>query len=108
MIIGVLGNGIVSANNFVELLNGLFVVAQFVVAISQQIIIGIVPFAAFAPVLFQIGNGFCVLFQVEIALTNNFIEFRNLFTVRFGQLLFGHGDGFLKLAQLKIQVGLVI
>ena len=108
MIIGILGHEIFSGDDFIELGNGAFVILLHVISISQLIEISVVPFAFFAFIQSQIGNGFVVLFQVEIAFANDFVQFRLFNFIGFGHCLCTQVDCFLEIPQLEIHVGLVI
>src|SRR5690606_21772166 len=108
MVIGILGHPVVAPYDLVELLDRLLVIPHFVMAVAQQIEIGIAELPALALVLLQIRNGLPVTPQVEIAFPDDLVEFGDLSPIGSGQLVFGHFNGLFKVPQFEVQICLVI
>src|SRR5690606_16814064 len=104
----ILGHRVVPTDYFVELLDGTLVIPQFIMAVTQQVIIGIVELSTFAPVLLQMRNGLPITFQVEITFPYDLVEFGDLLPVGAWQLFFGDVNGLFKITEFKVQVRLVI
>ena len=108
MVVGVLRNVVIAADDFVELRDGILVIALFVVRVSELVVVGVVPLAFFAFVFGQVRDRFGVLPFVEQTLTDDFVEFRLFERVRLGHRSLSEFDCFVEFAQLKVHVGLEI
>ncbi len=108
VVIGILGHAVVPAHNLVELLRRILEIALFVIGVTEQVVIRIVPATPLALVFFQVRNSFLVTAQVEVALPDDLVEFGHLAPVGFRQLLLGQFNSCFEVPQLEIHIGLVV
>ena len=109
MIIGILSDAIVSAYDFVELLDSCFIVVIFVISVSHIVIIGIGEPTFFTFIVLQVRDCFFVFLEVEVAFAYNLIELRYFLSIfGFSELFLSFGDSFLIKSLFEVHIGLEV
>ncbi len=108
MIVSVLGYKVIPTDNFVELRNRIFKIVLLVISVTQLVVIGVAPLSFFTLVFLEIRNGLVVLFEIEIAFADDFVELRLFDGVALGHGFFTRCDGLVELTQFEIHVGFEI